>query len=231
MSDRNTPSRFTSPVPWMDKAPGFKDTAFTWAMGDLILGRVMAGETMKAITADPRMPAYCTVYRWAKVVPEFGDVLREARVLLAAMRISNADARRQAFREWASEGRRRDGRRRGGGKGPSVPAAALEAVLQAIRDGASMLEATQAPGAASSKAIYSRVRGCPGFRAAFEDACGWRDLTLWMAAERAIDACCTIGIQAAAARLRAAGARRGRLTPRLYRDGAAEQARRWRAPR
>ena len=34
---------------------------------------------MKAITADPRMPAYCTVFQWVKVVPEFGDAYRQVR--------------------------------------------------------------------------------------------------------------------------------------------------------
>ena len=31
---------------------------------------------MAAITADARMPAVCTVYRWMQVVPAFGDAVR-----------------------------------------------------------------------------------------------------------------------------------------------------------
>ena len=57
----------------MDHAPGWKASAFSWDMGRLILARVAAGETVKAITADPRMPSYCTVYRWTKMIPAFGD--------------------------------------------------------------------------------------------------------------------------------------------------------------
>ncbi|MDZ4376446.1 MAG: hypothetical protein U1C74_34100 [Phenylobacterium sp.] len=208
------------PIPWMDKQAGWKDTAFTWEMGELILWRIAAGETMKAITADPRMPAYCTVYRWAQVVPEFGAAMAALRRDLAALRIRGDDAWRQAGREWASDGRRRDGRRRGGGRRPSVSAEALEIVLQAIRTGATITEATHLPGAVSAKAIYSRVRGCPGFRLAFADACAWRDLDLWMEAEKAIDAAPVIGVIAAGAWMRAATGRRGRLTPKIYRDAA-----------
>src|SRR6478609_3017726 len=65
------------PIPPMDKEAGWKETAFTWPMGQLILARIWAGETMTAITADPRMPAYCTVFRWMQVVPEFGEAVAQ----------------------------------------------------------------------------------------------------------------------------------------------------------
>ena len=71
------------PNPPMDHGSGDKDTAFAWAMGDLILRRMGYRETMKTITADPRMPAYCTVFRWVKVVPEFGEAYRRLRVAQA----------------------------------------------------------------------------------------------------------------------------------------------------
>src|SRR6185437_1403704 len=71
-SDRPLPAR-DWPIPPMDKEPGDKLSAFTWAMGRLILQRIADGETIKAITAHPKMPAYCTVYRWIHVHEEFGD--------------------------------------------------------------------------------------------------------------------------------------------------------------
>src|SRR5882724_140626 len=82
------------PIPPMDHEAGDKPSAFTWAMGRLILQRMGDRETMKAITADPAMPAYCTVFQWVKVVPEFGDAYRRVRAMLA-----------QAMREEAVERR------------------------------------------------------------------------------------------------------------------------------
>lgn len=35
------------PVPSMDHGSGHKDTAFTWAMGELILARIRAGAALK----------------------------------------------------------------------------------------------------------------------------------------------------------------------------------------
>ena len=101
-------------IPAMDQESGHKDTAFTWAMGNLILQRMGDRETMKAITADPRMPAYCTVFQWVKVVPEFGDAYRgardpgedrtqgadERRALLVRMRNANRRAAGKRVRTW-----------------------------------------------------------------------------------------------------------------------------------
>jgi len=198
------------PIPPMAKEAGWKDSAFTWAMGRLILQRIADGETVKAITADARMPAYCTVFRWMQVVPDFGAAVAQVRAALIAARLAARDARRRA---------RKAGRRgRRGGPRPSVPAAALERLLTRVRDGASVSAALAAPGAPSAKALYSRVRGCPGFRAAFIDACAWRNGWLEFQAEWIVpEQVWGIGIPAADAKIRALEARRGRLTPKLYR--------------
>lgn len=206
------------PIPPMDKGSGDKDTAFTWAMGRLVLARIAEGETVKAITADPRMPAYCTVFRWMNVVPDFGSKVAEVRAGLAEQRRSHADAVR------AMKGRRRNG----AGQREQVPAAALMGLLQAVRDGASVSAAVRAPGAPSAKALYSRVRKCPGFRLAFVEACGWRGFMFGIQAEQVVDevADMRMGIAQATAARRALYARKGRLMPKLYRDGlAAELAR------
>ena len=203
------PARFW-PIPPMDKEAGWKDTAFTWAMGHLILQRIADGDTMKAITADARMPAYCTVFRWMQVVPEFGAAVREVRRRLISVRLAEQDAHRQA--------RKANRRGRRGGKAPSVPAAALERVLARVRDGASVSAALAQRGAPSAKALYSRVRNCPGFRAAFVDACDWRNSWLGFLAELTVDEVWAIGIPAANAKIRWLEARRGRLTPKLYRE-------------
>src|SRR5258705_9251638 len=84
------------PIPPMDHAPGDKPSAFSWAMGHLILQRMGDRETMKAITAGSGMPAYCTVFRWVKMVPEFGDAYREVRATLGQVLQQEADERRAA---------------------------------------------------------------------------------------------------------------------------------------
>lgn len=195
------------PIPPMDKEAGWKDTAFTWAMGTLILQRIADGETVKAITADPRMPAYCTVFRWMQVVPEFGEAVAEVRRHLAQQRLAYADTVRKA------RGRRRNG---AGGR-EQASAEALGRFLDALWDGASVSEAVAEPGAPSFKMVYSRVRKCPGFRAAFVDACAVREVGLDLSRYEIIDAVEEIGIRAASRQLRELDGRRGRLRPKLYR--------------
>jgi hypothetical protein len=194
------------PIPPMDKQAGWKDTAFTWAMGRLILQRIADGETVRAITSHPRMPAYCTVFRWMQVVPEFGQAVGEVRRALALERQADADAKRQAR-----------GRRRNGGRRERASAEMLENFLARLRAGESVSDAVAAPDAPSARVVYARVRKCPGFRAAFVDACDWRDIGFEMEREKAIDCVSVTGIAAANAALRQAAARRGRLRPKLYR--------------
>lgn len=195
------------PIPPMDKTSGHKLTAFTWEMGDLILARISEGETMKAITADARMPAYCTVFQWMRVVPEFGKQVATVRAMLSQTRLSERDAHRQV------RGRRRSGQR------PRCSARALDLLLARIRGGSTVSAAVAQPGAPSSKALYTRVRNCPGFRAAFVDACDWRGAWLAFQAELVIDEVGDrwLSIPAANAKTAALKARRGRLTPKIYR--------------
>jgi hypothetical protein len=138
----------------MDKEPGDKLSAFTWAMGNLILMRIAWGESVRAITSDPRMPAYCTVFRWMQAAPEFGRAVRDLRRLMEEGRRSHADAVRLArARRW-----------KGGGQRERTPAPALDRALAEIRRGASVSEALSRPGAPSAKAFYARVRKRPAFR-------------------------------------------------------------------
>lgn len=198
----------------MDKESGDKDTAFTWAMGELILARIAERETMRAITAHRAMPAYCTVFRWMQVVPEFGDAVRRLRADMARARLAARDAAKRAARR-----RCKDGAPWRGGQRPRVSAEALGRVLQALLDGASMTEALRAPGAPSAKAVYTRVRGCPGFRLAFTEACDFRDFVLEQQRWDVVNRVGMTGIPAANATLRALEGRRGRLRPKLYRLG------------
>ena len=193
-------------IPEMDHTPGFKESAFSWAMARVILWHIAQGHTVKRITRDPKLPAYCTVFQWMKVVPEFGEAVAEARAKLAVARLAARDAAR----------RTRPPRRRGGRK-PQVSAEALDALLTRVREGAAVSAAVAAPGAPSAKALYTRVRGCVGFRAAFVDACNWRADFLGFEAEEAVYSFRTVGYRVARARYEALVARKGRLTPKMYR--------------
>lgn len=195
------------PIPPMDKRSGHRDSAFTWEMGDLIVARIAEGETVKQITADPRMPAYCTVFRWMQVVPAFGAAVAQARAELARERLERADFQRR----W--RGRRRNG----AGQPEQASAEALGRFLDALRHGASVSAAVAEPGAPSFKMVYSRVRKCPGFRLAFVVACDFRDFGLELDRDDVIAEVEVTGIRAANAGLRAIDARRGRLRPKLYR--------------
>jgi terminase small subunit-like protein len=194
------------PIPPMDHGSGHKDTAFTWAMGNLILARIIEGETMKAITADPRMPAYCTVFRWMQVVPEFADAVRQVRAALATNRLNDREAHRLAR-----------GPKRRSGRKSTYSDLTGEIICDAIAQGASLSEIVARPGMPSFKAIYTWLRDQPQFREVFIEACDHRDRLLAFQAEAAIEEVFEIGIPAAQAKINALKARAGRLRPKLYR--------------
>jgi len=200
--ERTLPAR-EWPIPPMDHAPGAKPSAFTWAMGHLILQRVADRETMKAITADPRMPAYATVFRWTHMIPEFGDAYRQTRALVARFRREERDALQPA--------------RRKGGRRSTYTLARGRAVCDAICKGASLSEIVRRPGLPSFKAIYRWLRYEPKFRAEFIKACSLRTTTLqdemWEIARKATPATVTM----ARHKVRRLEGRIGRLTPKLYR--------------
>jgi hypothetical protein len=195
------------PIPPMDHTPGFKESAFSWAMAKVILWHIARGRAMKRITVDPKLPSYATVYQWMKMVPEFGDRVADARAKLAAERLAARDAARRA-----GPVRRRGGRRQ------TVSAEALDALLNRVREGMAVSVATAQPGAPSTRALYSRLKVCPGFRAAYVDACGWRQFLLEGEADDARHSVREVGYRAARARYEALLAQRGRLTPKLYRE-------------
>lgn len=196
------------PIPPMDKAPGDKPSAFTWEMGHLILERIAEGDTMRAITADPRMPAYCTVFRWMQVVPPFGREVRKVRARLARARRAARDRAR------ASKAPARRGGRRS-----TYSEAVAEALLERIEDGASVSEVVREPGMPSFKALYAWLRARPDFRDAFIEACRRRHVGFVVEIDTAIDDVVLTGKAAAGARIRALEGRAGRLTPKLYRPG------------
>lgn len=193
------------PIPPMDHEAGDKPSAFTWAMGRLILQRMADRETIKEITADPRMPAYATVYRWTHMIPEFGDAYREVRAALARVRREERDARQAP--------------RRASGRRTTYTALRGQEVCSAICEGLSLSEVVRRPGMPSFKAIYRWLRHEPEFRAEFIQACGLRAMLLH---EEAVDIARETTRATLAVNMRRIDrlhGRIGRLTPRLYREG------------
>ena len=198
------------PIPPMDHRSGDKFTAFTWAMGHLILQRIADGETVKAITADPRMPAYCTVFRWMKMVPAFGEAVAELRAELARLRRAERDQRaalkRQAHGRWWVAGRR-----------STYDPAWARRVLRAVAAGESLSAVLARPDMPSAKAWGRWLRDVPGLAAQYAEACRRRAVRLELARYEVIDRAEPGGFGAAGAELRRLEGRIGRLTPKVYR--------------
>lgn len=208
------------PIPPMDHSAGHKPSAFTWAMGRLILQRMGDRETMKAITADPRMPAYCTVFQWVKRVPEFGEAYRAVRAAVARTMREEGDARRAEAVRARDAARVAAGKRVrhwvSGRKGSYTPELA-EAVCEAIKAGASASEVVATPGMPSSRVLYGWVRRRPEFRAMFIEACDWRADWLGFQIDMVVDEVTPFTLAAAKRRVAAIEGRIGRLTPKIYR--------------
>lgn len=205
-------------IPPMDHEPGWKASAFTWAMGELILARMAVGETMASITADPRMPAYCTVYRWVKMIPEFAEAYGAMRDRLAAEAIW-ADGQRQVGRAWRRAHEEKQGwrPRRGPGRRSTYTLAQAKAICALIEEGWSLSRVVRAPGMPSCKAIYRWLRNEPEFRALYVKACYWRcERHVWEIESVAEDAT-PATFRAAKRQVAWLEGRIGRLTPKKYR--------------
>jgi hypothetical protein len=189
----------------MDHEGGDKLSAFSWAMGRLILQRIGDGETIKAITADPRMPAYATVYRWVKVNDEFGEAYRQLREVMARVKREDRDARA------------RD--RRGYWVRSTYTVERGWAVCEAIEQGAAISDVVRRPGMPSTKAIYRWLRNEPEFRAEYTRACAMRAILLEEDALDIARAATPATVNRDARRIDRLYGRIGRMTPRLYREG------------
>jgi hypothetical protein len=231
MPSPSTPAK-DWPIPPMDHEPGYKSSAFTWAMGRVILQRMGDRETMAAITADPAMPAYCTVFQWVKMVPAFGEAYREVRLKLAeALQAERAAAR-------AAKIAARDAARRAAGKpvrtwvaGPrsSYTPQWAAAVCAAVEAGAALSAVVRRPGMPSSKVVYTWMRRRPEFRAMYVEACRRREVGWWLRRDRVIDEVIDAGLAAdlrgSSRRIAAIEGRIGRLTPKIHRSPPAAHRR------
>ncbi|HEY3949252.1 hypothetical protein [Phenylobacterium sp.] len=208
----------------MDHEPGYKPSAFSWAMGRLILQRMGERETMRQITADPAMPSYATVFRWVQVHEDFGAQYRAVRLVIAQVARQEGDARRAA--RAGIKAAQAAARAEAKGKAPrhwkSGPKSSFTperaaAVLEAIREGASLSAVVATPGMPSFKVFYTWVRTRPEFREAYMDACSERAFMLRLEIEdRALNAN-PFTLARAKREVAALEGRIGRLRPKVYR--------------
>jgi hypothetical protein len=213
------------PIPPMDHAAGHKDTAFTWAMGRLILQRMADRETMKAITATRGMPCYATVYQWVRVVPEFGEAYRAMRLALAqAMQAERAQLR-ALMAEIRAADRAAAGKRPRhwvSGRRSSYSEAWAQAFCAAVEDGAAVSAVVRRLGMPSSKLVYTWLKRRPEFKAMYVEACRRREVGLWferdMVIDRARDMGLAFDLPRGKAEVAAIEGRIGRLTPKVYRS-------------
>jgi hypothetical protein len=54
-------------------------TSYTPELAEEICERIASGETLRAITRDPHMPSYRSVYRWRDANPDFASRIARAR--------------------------------------------------------------------------------------------------------------------------------------------------------
>jgi hypothetical protein len=208
------------PIPPMDHESGYKPSAFSWAMGRLILQRMGDRETIKAITADPAMPAYCTVYQWVKRVPAFADAYRLVRGRLAEVKQQEAAARRAALKRGRDAARVAAGKRVRtwvSGRKSSYSEDAAFAVCWEIEEGAPLSAVVAMPDMPSSKVVYTWIRQRPAFRAMYVEACRRRMMGLELQIDHTIDAAVGGDLARANAEIAYLEGRIGRLTPKIYR--------------
>jgi hypothetical protein len=202
----------------MDHTPGGKASAYTAQMGRLILARLAAGETVKQVTADPRMPAYCTVYQWLKVDDDFRRDWHAMRDAKARRRLEDVAERAAAKAFWEPHKAKVDGRRwwRRGRPSSYTRKKGL-AVCEKIAGGMSVSELVTRRGMPSSKVFYTWLRTQPEFRDSYVAACRYRE---WLLSEQALGVVEDATPQTLATARRdwkAIEGRIGRLTPKVYR--------------
>jgi hypothetical protein len=208
----------------MDHEPGYKLSAFSWEMGHLILQRMGDRETMRQITADPAMPAYATVFRWVQVHEDFGAKYRSVRLVIAEVARQEGEARRAARAGIRAE--QAAARAEAKGKAPrhwksgrksSYTPERAAAVLEAIREGASLSAVTATPGMPSFKVFYTWVRTRPEFREAYMDACSERAFRLRGEIEDRVLNANPFTLARVKRKVAMLEGRIGRLRPKIYR--------------
>lgn len=196
--------------PPMDHSSGWKASAFTPEMGELILLRIACGETVKEICADPRMPSYATVFRWTHVHEDFGAAWRAVRYDLAEI-VRAEDQEAAAARAKASRRPKASGRR------STFRACAAMRVCWAVEQGAAISEVLGRDDAPSAKAFYRWLRNSDWLREEYARASDFREFVV---RETSTDMALGVGDPRDWPRVKrqaqAMEGRAGRMRPRKY---------------
>ena len=184
-----------------------------------IVERIAAGETVKAVTADPRMPSYATVYRWRRVHEDFAEAWCEVRRRLAREAQRRDLQRRMNLRGERGKGDALAGRptwRRG--RRSSYTWAKGKAICTRLAAGASLSEVVRAPGMPSCKVVYTWMRTRPAFRKMYVEACQQRLELLAFERDLVVDEVMEGRLDMATANraIAALEGRMGRTSPRKY---------------
>lgn len=216
---RREPNISYSYVPPMDHRAGWKASAFTQEMGAFILKRVEDGETIRDITFDARMPAYCTVYQWLKMHPQFAAQYRAIRARQSEMYVSRVADRAAAKAFWPAHMAKVEGRRWWRrGKPSSYTRAVGKAICARLRKGQTMMSINADPAMPSARVVYRWMRTQAEFRDMVIEArrwwLGWLAFQADMEADRALAGAPLASVKRRVARIEA---RIGRLSAKHYR--------------
>lgn len=211
------PPRERAPPP-MDHRPGWKPSAYSPAMGELICARIEAGETIRQITACEGTPSYATVFRWLQVNAGFARMYGELRDRMAAEALRHdADVRTAAA--WRRQHEWKLGRRRHGkaGRGSSFTQEKADALCARIAAGESVLAVTADPAMPSAKVMYRWARRRPDFAAQLAEARAAREFALRLEIEAVVLSATPATLAACRRQAARLEGRIGRLKPRKFR--------------
>ena len=212
-------------VPGMDHTGGGKASQYHPRLGEIILGRLGQGETIREVCADPAMPSAATLHRWRHMHPEFGAAYERMRDARGAWRQQLAQIKREQWREWvrieARTGRRRT-RTWVAGRSSTYERGWAAAFCARVASGEAVYRICGQPGMPSLKAVYGWLRRWPEFVGMYaqakRDAINRLVFQVDITADRALDEPMTAAsvrdLKREIARLEA---RIGRLMPKTYR--------------
>ena len=165
-----------TPLPPLDRGRGITESSFHPTIGLVICQRLLDGETVKQITADPRMPSERVLYHWVTRHPDFAadyqwvrdDQAREraARRAAAPEHWRRVRAHRRAVagkppRDWVA------------GRKSSYDQAWAEAFCERLAGGDAASRISADPTMPSRTQISRWLMTVPEFREMYADARDW----------------------------------------------------------
>lgn len=209
-----------TPLPPMEHTGGCKASQYHPTIGAVICQRILEGETVRQVTADPGMPSYVTLFHWLKRHEDFAEMYRVVR---------NDLALRQATRRAAetAHGRRVRAHRRAvagqpprdwvSGKASTYRRDWAARFCARIADGESGYRVSADPAMPSARCVYRWLKDIPEFREMYVTARALQREGLEWQIYLAVDAVDLTGLPRAKARVAWLEGRIGRLRPKVWR--------------